>query len=140
MEIEKLKEQARFYHIPSGNMPSDCLLYGAVLFYARALQRSNQLLWCSISARPDLGGRERDLARLEAEPSELAPLFDKQGLSQSITVEMTINDMFETALLQNHNLTELDGFETFQQGTVDKQFKAEGQLNTNYAESTLALL
>jgi len=123
MEIENLKEQARFYHIPIGNIPNDCLLYGADLFYARALQRSNQLLWCSKSARPDLGGRERDLARLEAEPSELVPLFDKPGLSQSITVEMTINGMFEAALLQSHNLTELDGFETFQQGTVDKQFK-----------------
>ena len=31
--------------------------------------------------------------------------------------------MVEAALLQSHNLTELDGFETFQQGTVDLQLQ-----------------
>ena len=36
-------------------------------------------------------------------------------------------------------MTELDGFETFQQGAVDSHLKQDGQLHTNYAESTLAM-
>ena len=46
--------------------------------------------------------------------------------------------MPETALLQSHNLTELDGFETFQQGAVTDHMNTDG-LQTNYAESTLAM-
>ena len=68
-----MREQARFYHLPIGNIPDDVMLYGADIFYARSLQKSGQLLWCSKSARPDLGGREKDLARLEADNEELTP-------------------------------------------------------------------
>ena len=78
MEIDKMREQARFYHLPIGNIPDDVMLYGADIFYARSLQRAGQLLWCSKSARPDLGGREKDLARLEADNEELTPEADQE--------------------------------------------------------------
>ena len=77
--IEKLREEARYYHIPIGNIPDDIVLFGADIFFARSLQRAGQLLWCSKSSRPDLGGREKDLARLEAEEDNLNPENDKKG-------------------------------------------------------------
>ena len=123
MEIEKMLEQARYYHIPIGNIPEDVVLFGADIFYARSLQRAGQLLWCSKSSRPDLGGREKDLARLEADSEDLTPETDKKGFYHGATIELNVNGMVEAALLQSHNLTELDGFETFQQGSVDVQFK-----------------
>lgn len=132
MELDKLREEARYYHLPIGNIPHDALLFGADVFYARSLQRASQLLWCSESSRPDLGGREKDLARLEGDNDELTPQVDKMGFYQGATIELTVNGMVEAALLQSHNLTELDGFETFQQGTVDLQLKG----NAPHLQST----
>ena len=140
VEIEKLVEKARFYHLPIGNIPTcDAILYGGDVFFARHLTQSGHLLWCSPSPRPDLGGREKDLARLESDADELTPIYDKKGLFMGHTVQLSISGMPEAALLQSHNLTELDGFETFQQGAVDSRMKQDGQLHTNYAESTLAM-
>ena len=48
---------------------------------------------------------------------------DQVGFYQGATIELALNGMVEAALLQSHNLTELDGFETFQQGTVDLQLQ-----------------
>jgi hypothetical protein len=45
------------------------------------------------------------------------------GFYHGATVELNLNGMTEAALLQSHNLTELDGFETFQQTSVDVKFK-----------------
>lgn len=118
-----MREQARYYHIPIGNIPDDVTLFGADIFYGRSLQRAGQLLWCSKSSRPDLGGREKDLARLEADNDDLTPEINKIGFYHGATIELTVNGMVEAALLQSHNLTELDGFETFQQTAVDLKFK-----------------
>ena len=103
------------------------------------MSQSGHILWCSPSPRPDLGGREKDLARLESDVDDLNPTFDKKGLYLGHTVQLSISGMPEAALLQSHNLTELDGFETFQQGAVDSKLNQDGQLHTNYAESTLAM-
>ena len=35
IEIEKLKEKSRFYHLPIGNIPADPILYGGDVFFAR---------------------------------------------------------------------------------------------------------
>ena len=49
-------EQARFAHIPIGNLPADVSTYVADVFYSRHLLRHNHVLWASLSDRPDLGG------------------------------------------------------------------------------------
>ena len=52
---------ARYFHIPIGNIPAgDAALYAADIFYARHLQKHNHLLWMSATDRPDLGGKEED--------------------------------------------------------------------------------
>ena len=63
-------------------------MYGGDVFFARHLTNSGYLLWCSKSPRPDLGGREKDLARLEADHEDLAPIVDKKGLYAGHTIEL----------------------------------------------------
>ena len=77
-----------FRKLFQGNIPSDYIMYGGDVFFARHLTNSGYLLWCSKSPRPDLGGREKDLARLEADHEELAPIVDKKGLYAGHTIEL----------------------------------------------------
>jgi DNA polymerase epsilon subunit 1 len=62
--LELTAEQARYFHVPLGNLPADPTIFAADLFYARHLTKHNFLLWCSPTERPDLGGREADDNRL----------------------------------------------------------------------------
>ena len=57
-------EQCRYLHVPIGNLPVDCELFGCDLFYARYLIRENHVLWSSLTDTPDLGGRQIDDRRL----------------------------------------------------------------------------
>lgn len=57
-------EQCRYLHVPVGNLPLDCELFGCDLFYARYLIRENHVLWSSLTDTPDLGGRQIDDRRL----------------------------------------------------------------------------
>lgn len=58
-------EQCRYFHAPLGNLPQDATLFGADLFFARHLKKHNYIWWCSLSERPDLGGKEADDNRWE---------------------------------------------------------------------------
>ena len=49
-------EQARYAHIPLGNIPSDPALFVSDVFYSRHLIRHNHVLWVSPTDKPDLGG------------------------------------------------------------------------------------
>jgi len=62
----------RYYHIPIGNLPDDISTFGSDLFFSRHLRRHNHLLWLSLTARPDLGGKEADDNRLVMEFDERA--------------------------------------------------------------------
>ncbi len=57
-------EQARYFQIPIGNLPTDAPLYACDIFYARHLIKNNYVLWCSPTSYPDLGGKEYDDYRL----------------------------------------------------------------------------
>ena len=49
-------EQARYAHVPIGNLPTDIASFVSDVFYSRHLLRHNHVLWASLSDRPDLGG------------------------------------------------------------------------------------
>ena len=49
-------EQARYAHIPLGNLSKDPSLSITDVFFARHLLRHNHILWVSPSDKPDLGG------------------------------------------------------------------------------------
>ena len=62
--VQRQLEDARYYHVPVGNIPNDRTLFAADLFYARHLRKHNHLLWMSPTGKPDLGGKEDDENRL----------------------------------------------------------------------------
>ena len=54
-------ENARYFHIPIGNIPPvDPTLFASDIFFARNLQKNSHLMWITPTERPDLGGKEED--------------------------------------------------------------------------------
>ncbi|KAF2353054.1 DNA-directed DNA polymerase family B multifunctional domain [Trinorchestia longiramus] len=104
-------EQSRYFHVPVGNLPADTTSFGSDLFYARHLQKHNCVLWCSPTMRPDLGGHEFDDNRLvaELEDSALVTEICNPGCYESVCVELDIDALAVTTLLQAHHINESEG-------------------------------
>lgn len=64
-------EVSRYLHIPLGNVPEDFSTFGPDILFARSLINQGFVLWASPLNRPDLGGKELDDARLNADWSSL---------------------------------------------------------------------
>lgn len=108
--VDMMLEQCRYFYLPIGNMPVDPVLYGADLFYARHLQKNNFVLWTSPSSRPDLGGREADDSRLLAEfEDNITVVQNKAGYYESVCVELAIDSLAVSALLQASKVQEMEG-------------------------------
>lgn len=108
--IDLMLEQCRYFYLPIGNMPSDTVLFGSDLFYARHLQKNNFVLWTSPTSRPDLGGREADDSRLLAEFEEnITVVQNKPGYYEDICVELAIDSLAVSALLQAAKVQDMEG-------------------------------
>lgn len=108
--IDLMLEQCRYFHLPIGNMPVDTVLFGADLFYARYLQKHNFVLWTSPNSRPDLGGREADDNRLLAEfEDNITVVQNKSGFYSDVCVELAIDSLAVSALLQANKVQEMEG-------------------------------
>lgn len=108
--VDLMLEQCRYFHLPIGNMPADTVLYGADLFYARHLQKNNFVLWTSPTSRPDLGGREADDSRLLAEfEDNITVVQNKSGYYEDVCVELAIDSLAVSALLQASKVQEMEG-------------------------------
>lgn len=108
--IDLMLEQCRYFHLPIGNMPVDTVLFGADLFYARYLQKHNFVLWTSPTSRPDLGGREADDNRLLAEfEDNITVVQNKSGFYGDVCVELAIDSLAVSALLQANKVQEMEG-------------------------------
>lgn len=108
--IDLMLEQCRYFHLPIGNMPVDTVLFGADLFYARYLQKHNFVLWTSPTSRPDLGGREADDNRLLAEfEDNITVVQNKSGFYSDVCVELAIDSLAVSALLQANKVQEMEG-------------------------------
>ncbi|XP_075749504.1 DNA polymerase epsilon catalytic subunit 1 [Rhipicephalus microplus] len=108
--LTTMLEQCRYFHVPLGNLPKDAIMFGCDLFYARHLQRQNFVLWCSETDRPDLGGKEADDNCLlaEADMTSVSEV-NNPGAYMTVCVEMDLNGLAVTTILQSQNLTELEG-------------------------------
>ncbi|XP_064102350.1 DNA polymerase epsilon catalytic subunit A-like [Macrobrachium nipponense] len=104
-------EQSRYFHVPVGNLPSDTTAFGADLFYMRHLQKHNFVVWCSPGPRPDLGGHEHDDNRLVAELEDTvsAASVNNPGCYSSVCVELDLDALAVTTLLQSHHINEMEG-------------------------------
>lgn len=108
--VDLMLEQCRYYKLPIGNMPADPIMFGADIFYARLLQKHNFVLWASPTSRPDLGGREADDNRLLSEFEEsITVVQNNSGFYESVCVELTVDSLAVTALLQASKIQEIEG-------------------------------
>ncbi|XP_065196318.1 DNA polymerase epsilon catalytic subunit A-like [Sycon ciliatum] len=115
MWLSTLLHQARYTHVPVGNLPKDIPLFASDVFYARHLLKQNHLLWVSESARPDLGGKEEDDNRLMV-GDMFGTNVGTSGLEinhpayyQTVCVELTLDSLAVNTVLQFNHLNELDG-------------------------------
>lgn len=143
--VNLMMEQCRYYQLPIGNMPADPILFGADIFYARLLQKHNFALWASPTSRPDLGGREVDDNRLLSEFEEsIRVVQNKNGFYDTVCVELAIDSLAVTALLQASKIQELEGassaitFDTAPQASLEEMISMNPASNlSNYDESAL---
>lgn len=142
--VSMMLEQCRYFQIPLGNMPYDTVLFGSDLFFARHLQKHNFVLWCSPSSRPDLGGREADDSRLLAEfEDNISVVQNRQGFYGSVCVELNIDSLAVSALLQASRIQEMEGaasaitFDVVPQASLDDMIANQGQTLPSYDETAL---
>lgn len=124
--IDLMLDQCRYFYLPIGNMPSDTVLFGADLFFARHLQKNNFVLWTSPTSRPDLGGREADDSRLLAEfEDNITVVQNKPGFYENFCVELAIDSLAVSALLQAAKIQDMEGasaaitFDVIPQSSLD---------------------
>lgn len=144
--FDLMLEQGRYFHLPIGNMPSDPALFGADLFYARHLQKHNFILWWSSTYRPDLGGSETDDNTLlsEFDDNRLVQQCNA-GLYSNVCVELTIDSLAVSALLQSNRIQEMEGanaaitFDTIPQASLDDMITNPNllQMLPSYDETAL---
>lgn len=143
--VDLMLEQCRYYRLPIGNMPPDPVMFGADIFYARLLQKHNFVLWASPTSRPDLGGREADDNRLLGEFEEsVSVVQNNSGFYESVCVELAVDSLAVTALLQASKIQEIEGassaitFDVAPQASLEDMISNNPSANTsNYDESAL---
>lgn len=136
--VDLMLEQCRYYHVPVGNMPPDPVMFGADLFYARLLQKHNFVLWISPTSRPDLGGREADDNQLLSEfEDNISVVQNKTGFYGDVCVELAVDSLAVSALLQASKIQELEGASSAITFDVMPQASLEEMIGDNPALSTL---
>lgn len=143
--VDLMLEQCRYYYIPVGNMPPDPIMFGADLFYARLLKKHNFVLWASPTSRPDLGGREADDNRLLSEFEEsISVVQNKSGFYEDVCVELAIDSLAVSALLQASKIQEIEGassaitFDVMPQASLEEMISNNVPMNlSNYDDSAL---
>ena len=111
--VMNMLEQSRYLQMPIGNLPSDSALFACDLFYARHLCKNNHILWCSHTSLPDLGGKQFDDFRLIQNCSETNSTcliqVNSSGFYHNICLDMDINSLSISAVLQLNKINEFDG-------------------------------
>ncbi|PNF35844.1 hypothetical protein B7P43_G09409 [Cryptotermes secundus] len=142
--LELTAEQARYFHVPLGNLPADPTIFAADLFYARHLMKHNFLLWCSPTERPDLGGREADDNRLLTECEENSSVVtNNPGCYSTVCIELNIDGLAVNTLLQSHHVNDIEGtsssvsFDTIPQASLEDMMGGQVTVLPSYDETAL---
>jgi DNA polymerase epsilon subunit 1 len=103
-------EQARYAHIPLGNLSKDPSLSITDVFFARHLLRHNHILWVSPSDKPDLGGREDDDYRLITDTEEGRSVeLNSPGAYPTCCVELSLDGLSVNTVLQSQHINDYEG-------------------------------
>ncbi|CAM1314648.1 POLE (predicted), partial [Pycnogonum litorale] len=139
--IKTTTELCRYFHVPLGNLPNDTTLFGADLFYARHLHKHNYVLWASPTARPDLGGKEVDDNRIavDFEDSDHSLEVNHPGAYSDVCIELDLDGLAVTALLQSQNIQELEGTSSSIAFDVAPQASLQDMMTTGAGASTVGL-
>lgn len=143
--VHLMLEQCRYYSLPIGNMPADPIMFGADIFYARLLRKHNFVLWASPTCKPDLGGREADDNRLLSEFEEsMSVVQNNSGYYNDVCVELAIDSLAVTALLQASKIQEIEGassaitFDAVPQVSLEEMISSNpAAMLSSYDESAL---
>ena len=125
-------ELARYGNVPVCNIETDFTVFLSDLFFARRLKTVDQLLWCSPSSKPDLGGSEQDDHRSSVHDLK-CPDINTCTTSDTIAVEIEIWDLALNTIVKSFEYSE-----SFDQSItsstskgsiyrVDSHFSATGQ-------------
>ena len=138
-------EQCRYFHCPAGNLPRDTTIFGADLFYARHLRKQNFVLWTSNTDRPDFGGKEADDNRLLTEMEDgSSVVISNSGFYRNTCVELEIDALAVTTLLQSNAVQELEGaagavaFDAAPQANLEELLSGGSGGLASYDETALA--
>ncbi|KAJ8673754.1 hypothetical protein QAD02_005016 [Eretmocerus hayati] len=145
--LKELVAQASYFYAPVGNLPSDIIIYGADLFFARHLQKANFVLWWSPSQNPDFGGSENDDSRLLADFEESTGCTkNTPGAYANVCFDLDLISLSVTALVQANHINDIDGtssyvaFHNAQQTSLQDIVTNEGEISsttTVYDETAL---
>ncbi|CAB0040429.1 unnamed protein product [Trichogramma brassicae] len=114
MVLRTLIEQARYFYAPVGNLPTDVIMFGADLFYARHLQKANFVLWWSATEKPDFGGSENDDSRLLTDIEEKSGCTKTHpGVYINVCFELDLISLAVTALVQSHHINDIEGTSSY---------------------------
>lgn len=113
--LEDYLEWSRYLRIPLGNVPEDQSIFALDLLYARHLKKTGHALWASPTCYPDLGGKELDDLRLTVDWEPLSAdstvLLNRESYSPKACVELHLNAVAVTALVQRSRVLEAEGVE-----------------------------
>ncbi|XP_069115944.1 LOW QUALITY PROTEIN: DNA polymerase epsilon catalytic subunit A-like [Argopecten irradians] len=143
--LHAMVEQCRYLHIPVGNMPRDITLYGCDLFLARHLHKHNHIMWCSVTERPDLGGKEADDSRLCMELEENSSVeVNHPGTYPSMCVELDIASLAVNTIIESSHVNDQEGasavsFDTMPQSSLEDMVQGQGAATylASYDETAL---
>ncbi|KAJ3268707.1 DNA polymerase epsilon catalytic subunit, partial [Terramyces sp. JEL0728] len=91
---------ARYSDIPLCNIEYDYAIYLSDLAFARILVRTDNVLWCSASSKPDLGGKENEDNSCNSLDIE-NPEVNNKGAYDSICIELGLWDLSLNTLIKS---------------------------------------
>ncbi|BFZ25729.1 hypothetical protein BsWGS_28768 [Bradybaena similaris] len=143
--IQALMEQARYLHVPVGNIPQDFAMFGCDLFLARLATKHNHILWASPTHRPDLGGKEADDNRLcmELEDSSLVEI-NNPGAFSTVCVDVELTSLAVNTVVESGHINDLEGasaasFDAAPQTSLEDMVQGQGaaMMLASYDETAL---
>lgn len=100
---------ASHFDLPLGNMEKDFTIFGADIDFARRLVKQDMVLWWTPLAKPDLGGREKDIHAQSRWDEQESLELSHAGAYGTVCLEVGLVDLAVDAVLQSGTVNEIEG-------------------------------